>query len=89
MRSASKIAQQRSDVARAADTVDSLQQQLVSLEDEFTRESEHLREQFTAEAMQLKELPIKPRKSDLTVDQVALVWTPWFLDAVGMAKPAS
>ncbi|MDA1049742.1 MAG: hypothetical protein O3C40_04590 [Planctomycetota bacterium] len=88
MRSASKIAQERSDVARAQDTVESLQEQLVALEEEFTHESEQLRQQLTAEALELKELPIKPRKSDLTVDRVALVWTPWILDAVGMAQPA-
>jgi hypothetical protein len=88
MRSAGKIGKERSDVARAKDTVESLQEQLVALEEEFTRESEQLREQFTEEALELKELPIKPRKSDLTVDQVTLVWTPWILDAVGMAQPA-
>ncbi len=88
MRSASKIAQERGDVARAEDTAESLQEQLVALEEEFTRESEQLRQQLTEDALELKALPMKPRKSDLTVDQVALVWTPWILDAVGMAQPA-
>jgi len=88
MRSASKIARERGDVGRAEDTVESLQEQLVALEEEFTRESEQLRERFTDEALELKEVPIAPRKSDLTVDRVALVWTPWILDAVGMAQPA-
>ncbi|MEX0819825.1 MAG: ATP-binding protein, partial [Pirellulaceae bacterium] len=88
MRSAGKIAHKRSDVARAEDTVETLQEQLVALEEEFTRESEKLREQLAGDALELRELPIKPRKSDLTVDQVALVWTPWILDAVGMAQPA-
>ena len=87
MRSAGKIAKERSDVARAEDTVESLQEQLVALEEEFTRESEQLGDKFTEEALELKELSIKPRKSDLTVDQVTLVWTPWILDAVGMAEP--
>lgn len=88
MRSAGKIAHKRSDVARAEDTVETLQKQLVALEEEFTRESEKLRKQLAGDALELKELPIKPRKSDLTVDQVALVWTPWILDTVGMAQPA-
>ena len=88
MRSAGRIGKERSDVARAEETVESLQEQLIALEEEFTRESEHLREQFTEEALELKELPIKPRKSDLTVEQVTLVWTPWIRDAVGMAQPA-
>ncbi|MBI2480589.1 MAG: ATP-binding protein, partial [Planctomycetia bacterium] len=88
MRSAGKMARERSDVARAEDTVESLQEQLVALEEEFERETKQLREQLTEDALELKELPIKPRKSDLTVEQVALAWTPWILDAVGMAQPA-
>ncbi len=88
MKSAGKIGKERGDVGRAAEVVESLQEQLVALEEEFTRESEQLHERFTDEALQLKELPIKPRKSDLSVDRVALVWTPWILDAVGMAQPA-
>jgi hypothetical protein len=88
MRSAGKIAQERSDVARAEETVETLQEQLVALEEEFIRETEQLRAQFTEDTLELKESPIKPRKSDLTVEQVALVWTPWILDAVGMAQPA-
>ncbi|MCA9121776.1 MAG: ATP-binding protein [Planctomycetaceae bacterium] len=88
MRSASKIAQERNDVARAQDNVETLQEQLVALEEEFTRESDLLRERFTEEALELNEVPITPRKSDLSVEQITLVWTPWILDAVGMAQPA-
>ena len=88
MRSASKIAKERQDVSRAEENVETLQEQLVALEEEFTRETEELRERFTDDALELQELPIKPRKSDLSVEQVALAWTPWILDAVGMAQPA-
>ncbi len=88
MRSAGKIAKEKGDVALAKETVESHKEKLLALEEEFTRETEELRERFTEDALELKELRIKPRKSDLSVDQVALVWTPWILDAVGMAQPA-
>lgn len=88
MRSASKIAKERQDVARAEETVESLREELDALEEEFTRETEQLHERFTEDVLELQELLIKARKSDLSVEQVTLVWTPWILDAIGMAQPA-
>jgi hypothetical protein len=29
---------------------------------------------------------ITPRKSDLSIDNVALAWTPWHVDAAGIAE---
>ena len=45
------------------------------------------------QANQIERVPAPPDtlttdRTDLTVDRVALVWTPWILDAVGMAQPA-
>jgi hypothetical protein len=88
MKSAGRIARERGDVGRAEENVEALQEELVALEDEFTLASETLRERFTADALELKELPVRPRKSDLSVERVALLWTPWIVDAVGIAKPA-
>jgi phage host-nuclease inhibitor protein Gam len=88
MRSASRIAREKGDVTRAEENVESLQEQLEALEEEFTREAETLREELSADGLELTEVPIRPRKSDLSVDQVALVWTPWIVDASGIAEPA-
>ena len=88
MRSASRIAREKGDVTRAEENVESLQEQLESLEEEFTHEAETLREELSEDNLELTEVPIRPRKSDLSVEQVALVWTPWIVDANGIAEPA-
>ena len=76
MRSAGKIAKESSDVGRAQDNVEALQAQLQELEEEFTREADALREQSDTESLQLQEATLTPRKGDLTVDRIALVWVP-------------
>ena len=88
MRSASRIARERGDVADAQENIEALQEKLVELEEEFTAESDELAEKFSPDALELKEVPLRPRKSDLTVDKVALVWTPWIVDTSGIAEPA-
>ena len=76
MRSAGKIAKESSDVGRAQDNAQALQGQLHELEEEFTRETESLREQLNAESLQILESTITPRKADLTVERMALAWVP-------------
>ncbi|MBP87698.1 MAG: ATP-binding protein [Planctomycetaceae bacterium] len=88
MRSASRIAREKGDVTRAEENVEALQEQLETLEEEFTHDAETLREELSEDGLELTEVVIRPRKSDLSVDQVALVWTPWIVDAVGIAEPA-
>lgn len=88
MRSASRRSREKSDVTRAEENVEALEEQLEALEEEFTRETETLREELSADELELTGVPIRPRKSDLSVDQVALVWTPWIVDSSGIAEPA-
>jgi hypothetical protein len=33
-------------------------------------------------------MPLRARKSDIGVEPVVLAWTPWTIDANGMATPA-
>ena len=33
------------------------------------------------------EYPVRPRKSDLMVNEVAFVWLPWSVDATGISQP--
>lgn len=88
MRSASRIASEKSDVTRAEQNAEALEEQLEALEEDFTRDSEALRAALDPDALELTEISIRPRKSDLSVDQVALVWTPWIVNNVGIAEPA-
>ena len=40
------------------------------------------------EELDLEEVRIRPRKSDISVGAIALVWTPWRVDRSGLAEPA-
>ncbi len=86
-RGASRTARERGDIARAREDVEVLQQQLQELEAEFEGRLEAVRDQLARKTWLCEELPIPPRKSDLTVERVALVWTPWRVDAEGIAEP--
>ena len=87
VRSASKLAKERSDVGYAEENVEAVQQRLVDLDAEFKTESEKIQSVLDAEALSLEEITLQPKKSDITINQVALVWTPWSVSPDGSASP--
>ena len=86
-RGAGRAARERGEVARAEDDTEALEQQLEELEAEFAQQLEAVRERLGGREVVCEELALLPRKSDLTVDRVALVWTPWRAGAEGTAEP--
>jgi len=86
-RGASRAARERGDVARAREDAESLERQLQELEAEFETRLETVREKTDDSKLVCEELPIRPRKSDLTVERVVLVWTPWRVGEDGIAEP--
>jgi hypothetical protein len=86
-RGAGRAARERGDVARARDDADALRQQLEELEAEFQGRLGASRDLLGDEDVVCEELPIRPRKADLAVERVALVWTPWRVGAEGIAEP--
>jgi len=88
MRGVGRIAREKEDIARAQKEVEIIQQKLVDLEEEFREKVAGMQEGFTAEELELEEVQIRPRKSDISVGAIALVWTPWRLDRSGLAEPA-
>jgi hypothetical protein len=76
MRQAGKIARERQDITDAAEGVEVLQQRLAELEAEFAAETEKIQGGLSAEGLALEEVLIQPKKSEITVSQVALVWVP-------------
>jgi DNA helicase HerA-like ATPase len=87
-RGASRAARERTDALRAAEDADELRQQLAGLEAELEAELGAVRGTADASRLELGELAIRPRKTDLAVERVALVWTPWRVDDRGFAAPA-
>jgi hypothetical protein len=82
-----RAARERGDIARAEESHGVLQQELGALEAEFEEALVQLRE-GTASENECEELLIRPLKTDLGIERVALVWTPWRVRADGIAEPA-
>jgi hypothetical protein len=88
MRSATRAAGQRGDIARAEEAVEQRQEKLEDLEKELEGEIERIKESHQPDSLALDSIVITPRKSDIEVSDVALVWAPWSVDASGIAEPA-
>jgi hypothetical protein len=85
-RGASRAATQREDVVRAEAKVEETRSELAELEARFREELAGIRDARLDET-RLTELLVRPRKSDTTVDQLCLVWEPWWVGA-GPPLPA-
>ena len=83
MRGAGRAAQQKADVDRAREDVASLRAQLQTLEAELREELARIAADSETMGSDVEELAIAPRKSDISVDRVALAWVPCRQDAEG------
>lgn len=86
-RSAGKLAKERTDIGYAEENVEAVQQRLFALDAEFKAETEKLSAHVDPTAIELEELTLQPKKADITISQVALVWTPFSVSADGQATP--
>ncbi len=87
MRSVSGAAQQRGDVGRAQEKLDALRRELKELEEQFEQEITALSEASDVASLQVESLDLRPRKSDIQTQPLELIWTPWQIDAAGVAAP--
>jgi len=79
--------QQGSDVRRAEESLVLLDQDRSELQRDLERDLAELRGRYNAEYIELDETEIRPRKSDLNVEDPIIVWTPWQVDSTGIASP--
>jgi hypothetical protein len=56
------------------------------LEGELQEQIQSLEKQFDPAQLPIEVLQLPPRKGDIEVDEVALVWLPWRIDKVGNAE---
>jgi hypothetical protein len=87
-RAAGRAAQERGDIGRAEETLDVLRRKSMELEVEFQEEVNRIAPPLRPEVVTLERLPIRPKKADITVEQVVLAWTPWKVRADGRPEPA-
>ncbi len=75
-RAAGRVSREKQDVSAAEENLQQLQEQRAELESEFKAEAALLQDSVSADKLALEELVIKPKKSDIGITQVMLVWVP-------------
>jgi hypothetical protein len=88
MRSASRIGREKEDVERAGEGLDVLRQRLSALQAACEQEVAQVQASLDASTLSLTTQELAPRKSDIAVGTVALVWTPWRTGADGFPAAA-
>jgi hypothetical protein len=88
MRGVGRANRERGDIARAQERHRVLTDKLADLEVEFEEKLTDLRDSCEPDQFECTQVAIKPTKTDLSIDRLSLVWTPWRIDADGIATPA-
>ncbi len=86
-RSASKAKQQQSEVARAQEQLSEFLEERSRLQQQRDDEEQTIRDSLNVQSFPLEESVVAPRKGDLRIKLLGLVWIPWQVDANGMATP--
>lgn len=76
MRRAGRMTKESEDVARAEDTYASYKRQYDEMEQQVQNEIDHLLIGPNADGVQIETVTLRPKKTDIQVDKVALVWVP-------------
>ena len=81
------MATERSQQVSAQASLDKLLDEKKLLETERDKTLADLDDRFKPDQLPLEELVLKPRKMDVEIDRVSLVWLPHRLDSQGSAVP--
>lgn len=76
IRRASKIGEEQQVAFQAEESLKSLQEQLEQLQSEIEKQVADIQSGSDASKVKIEKLSIRPRKSDITVPNVSLVWIP-------------
>jgi len=84
----SRAAGQRGDVGRAEDTVESIDKMIQDLEAEFKAQADELAARIDPATETLETISIRPKKSDIQVQAIALAWAPYWQNEQGVLDQA-
>ncbi len=76
VRQASRIARERQDVNDANEGVEVLNDRLSELQAELAAQTERIQADLAPDKLPLQEITVQPKKSEIAVQPVALVWVP-------------
>ena len=86
-RAAGRIDREKQDVTLAQENVQQYQDQLAELDAQFKAETAALDDSVNADKLELEDIVIKPKKADINVTLVALVWMPGAAGNDGTTTP--
>ncbi|TWU27441.1 helicase HerA domain-containing protein [Bythopirellula polymerisocia] len=79
---------ERGEQSRAQDKLEAKMEELEQLKEELASRIEQIEQECDPANLKLEKQETTPRKSDIDVGRVVLVWLPWKLGANGNAEPA-
>jgi len=86
MKGVGRSLQQRDDVSRAEDSVEGIEEKLAKLDAEFQEELAQSEQLVAVDRLVLEDVAVPPKKTDLAIGTVALLWTPWYVGVKGIAE---
>ena len=87
-RGVSKTMKESSDVGRAQETVEAVNQQLADLDAQLKIETEAIQQGSDPQTEELEKVSLKPTKANISVKLLSLVWAPHWRDAQGQLTSA-
>ena len=86
VRGVGRTVRESEDVGRAVESEEQLRQDLAALQSQVESEVTTIQRGADAASLPLESIVLRPKKSDIQVGQVLLVWTPWQIAADGVAQ---
>jgi hypothetical protein len=86
-RGVSRTLKESQDIGRAKETVEAVQRQVDQLDEELRAETAALEERFNAPSEPVEALTCKPKRTNIAVRLVTLVWAPYAVSADGNSVP--
>jgi hypothetical protein len=87
IRKTTGISKSSGDVERAEERLEDLKQDMVALDEAFEEERATLEDQLTLDQVDINEQLVRPRKGDIEIGKIWVLWQPWIVDQDGVARP--
>ena len=88
VRSLDRSSREKSEMNRAQDSLDDLQVKFEDLDHQFNDAIAKLGQKLSVDNLQFEDQALTPRKSDISVEELAVCWFPWKIDSSGISEPA-
>lgn len=87
-RGAGRVVRDRGEIAQATETLEVLLERRQKTQEELEAEVQKIEEAARPESLVIETVEVKPRKTDMTVEPVRLVWLPFKTSGNGVLKRA-